>query len=166
MSGVTDAERLNFPVFGSSEGEEVCLSESDLFSSLAHQSCVKNHHYETFFPETGSLLEVSPDVTFTIPPSLHLTSLADSFYEVHISLCKGATKEKVVAADKAVPTNFVGVSWIKNLATFVNGKPANSNFGLFHLEAYLKLVTETSSDAIHKHAISGFYPQKIQTQLG
>ena len=141
------------------------LSETDLYSTLAIQDSVKNHHFEPFYPANGSLLDSSPDVTFEVSQSMHLTCLADSYLEIDVSLVKGANKAKVVATDLAVPTNFAALAWVRDIKVFISGRPVNSAFGHFHLEAYLKVVTETSTDAIRKWFISGLTPQQLQAQL-
>ena len=161
---ITNHEDLNFAVAGGANSV-VALSETDLYSSLAIQDSVKSHHFEPFYPTTGSLLDSSPDITFNVGPSMHLTCLADSFLEIDISLVKGPTKAKVVAADKAVPANFASIAWVKDLNVFISGKPVTSSFGNFLHEAYLKVITETSSDSIRKWIIAGLTAQVLQTQL-
>ena len=169
LTTVKNSSSLNSPVLGSQH--EISLAETDLFSMVPYQQSVLRSYWSVFYPETGSLVSTNPDISFNIGPSPHCSNLANSFIRLEVQLTKEkdpqkqADTDEIKAADKVCPANFVAASLFKDIQLYISGKPIASNYGLSYYEAYIRMLTQLSHDAMNKWELAGYYPDRIMTQI-
>ena len=169
MTKIASHDTLNKPVLGSSH--KVGMSELDLHSVLPVQDDISKVTYDRIWPQNGSLVDTNPEVVFIAPPSPHFSDLSDSYFRMELKLVKQpdpAKKDdtsKIVPEDLANVSNFTAMSLWKDITLFIAGRPINSCFGNALFEAYFKLLTQCSEEALRKWEISGYYPEKVSELL-
>ena len=102
-------EKLNESPVGKG-GKESVSSELNIFSHVATQSEIESVYWEPIYPNEGSLDSSKKGMTFTVKPSLDMTSLADSYMEVICSLKKISSSgewSNPSDEEKVFPTNSV-----------------------------------------------------------
>ena len=164
MSKVETHEPLNNPVLGSSN--RLGISELDLFSTIPQQDDIQKVIYETFWPQTGSLLDTNPKCVFVTHPSEYFTDLSDSYFRLEVQLTKTPDPAKkddtavIGAEDLANVANLAAFSLWKDLTLYIAGRKVTTNYGYYYYESYLKILTQCTEEAKKKWCVAGFYSER------
>ena len=144
------------------------VSELDLFSPLSMQTSIDNAFYETLYCGEGNLNPTVPDVTFIAKGQNNLIDLNESYMSMTCRLLKieaDGSGKPPAATEIVGATDLTMYAIWSDLVLYINGKQVNNSFHLYHLQSYLQLLTNMSSDALKKWRVSGYWGDKNLTQV-
>ena len=166
MTRVSVRERMNRPILGSSN--DVALGSFDLFSTPPTQTDVESELFDKIYPVNGSLVQTNPDCVFQCHPSQHWTDLSESYFMMQVGLEKVSwptnSDATITAANKVNASNFVGMSFWKDLQLELSGQLVTVNRGLAYFEKYIQMQTQTTGTSQAKWETAGYYRDLAQDQ--
>jgi len=132
------------------------------------QTSIDNAYYETLYCGEGNLNPTVPDVTFIAKGQNNLIDLNNTYMSMTCQLLKVAadgTGKPPASTEIVGATDLTMYTIWSDLVLYINGRQVNNSFHLYHLQCYLQLLTNMSSDAIEKWRVAGYWGDENLTQV-